>query len=212
MLPPGLRKLWENRWGKQVVALVGGGLFFWGAFQLFEMSPYRILYNDTRSQPRGLYLLHRFPARNPALYVGERIVFRYHCPLLHGVCVMESEAPYAENSPVIKWVGAIPGDVLNVVGQNVYVRFPGHTAWKLLGHRIRTIPGNPPQKVFTYAEKDWHDYTIPPGTLYDMSQRVRLSYDSRYYGLIADSQLEGRAHLLWRVNLNGFFRLLDDAV
>lgn len=173
-------------------------------------SPYRLLYNDTRSEPRGIYFLEEFASSHPVLHRGERIDFRYVCPLLDGKCAFYRQAPYRTGNQAIKKVGAIPGDILNVVGKNVYERDPHGTRWHLLGHRYTYIPGYLPKtRILTYAEKDWHDYTIPPGYFYGMSQRVKDSFDSRYYGLDRYSQLVGRVFLLWHVNLNGIFNWLN---
>jgi type IV secretory pathway protease TraF len=209
MILGGLRRVWANRWGKQALALVGGLSFFWGMMQLYLASPWQLLYNDTSSEARGIYLLEKFQG-TPRLHLGELVDFHYVCPLKHGRCLLYSEAPYATGSQAMKRVGALPGDVLNVVGPDVYMRVPGSAHWKLLGRRYTFVPGVfPPQRVLTYAERDWRDYRIPDGYFYGESQRVAASFDSRYYGLDRYSQLIGHPVLLWRVNLDGFFNLLN---
>lgn len=208
-----LHSVWQNRWGKQLITLVGGFTFFWGMMQVYETSPIQFLYNDTRSEPRGIYLLHKVNPNNSTLHDGELIDFRYVCPLIDGVCRFYSQAPYKTGNQAIKRVGAIPGDTLNVIGANVYMHTPGNAHWKLLGHRYTYIPDYIPRtKIFTYAEKDWHDYVIPKGYFYGMSQRVKDSFDSRYYGLDKDSQLVGPVTLLWHVNLNPIFNWINGEI
>lgn len=225
---PGLQRVWQNRWGKQLLAAAGGMLFFWGLMQVYESSPYALLYNDTESQPRGIYLLEKFGA-HPILHTGERVDFHYICPLVDGVCRFYKEAPYKTGSQGIKYVAALPGDVLTVRGSNVYVKYQHSSVWHFLGHRFQYVPSPldhhqwvaihknpklvqplfPKQRIFTYAEKNWHNYRIPAGYFYGQSRRVPNSFDSRYYGLDKYSQLVGKTELLWRVNLDPIFDKLN---
>lgn len=208
-----INSVWQNRWGKQIITLVLGFTFFWGLFHIYKLSPIRLLYNDTRSEPRGIYLLHAVNPHTFTLHDGALIDFKYICPLIDGQCKFFSEAPYKTGNQAIKKVGAVSGDTLNVVGKNVYMHTPDSTQWVLLGHRYTYIPDYTPRKrIFTYAEKDWHDYVIPKGYFYGMSQRVKDSFDSRYYGLDKDSQLVGPVTLLWHVNLNPIFNWINGEI
>lgn len=171
-------------------------------------SPWRITYNPTPSEPRGLYLAHTTgPISARRLHYGELVQFHYICPEtpvtfkqgpLAGAtalaCLDAGVAPYADGSFFVKKVEGKPGDtVIGRAGCVSIRRRDGRTV--SAGCVLRRAPDGKP--VPFHARWGAHGTRIPRGMWYAGSTRVPQSYDSRYFGLVSTKQIVGTIRPLW---------------
>jgi type IV secretory pathway protease TraF len=167
-------------WSK-AVWILGASLL---GIALLSSLPGRPIVNTSPSEPYGLYWVTFFPDHTPTLHLGELVLFHYRAPAW-------AKGRYDPNgSRFLKQVGALPGSWL-------FTR--GMAQWSCPSdHFTRTVC----EKLGTMLRKDpkgrlmhwpvWNGYRIPDGYYYMRAVYVPTSYDSRYYGLVSDSQLIGK--------------------
>lgn len=178
------------------------------ALAAIRYSPWRITYNETPSEPRGLYLVHATGPIPPAqLHYGELVQFHYSCPQtpvvlgdgpLKGAtvlaCLDAKVAPYVDGSAFVKKVEGLPGDVVTSHDGCVTIhRANGQTVEQ--GCVLRKAPDGRP--VPFHEQWGAHGTRIPRGEWYAGSTRVPQSYDSRYFGLVHYQQIIGTIQPLW---------------
>lgn len=151
---------------------------------LLSSLPGRPILNTSPSEPYGLYWVSFFPNRIPNLHRGELVLFHYRAPAW-------AKGRYDPNgSRFLKEVGAIPGEWLFTKGGAQWSCPTDHfvtTGCEKLGVVLHKDP-----KGRLMHWPVWNGYRIPPNHYYMRSILVPISYDSRYYGLVSDSQLIGK--------------------
>lgn len=159
------------------LVLAGAGLLALGASAL-TFTP-RLVWNASPSSPRGLYLLAAPDRLVPGAYVAAR-------PPARAAALAAARGYLPTHIPLIKTVAAVAGDHVCVRGSRVLVN----------GRRVAT------QLDRDGAGRDlprWRGCRqIEPGELLVLGLGDTGSFDSRYFGPIDDSQVIGRAQLLWR--------------
>ena len=169
-------------------------------------SPWRLVWNSTPSEPRGLYLVHvTGPIPVSRLPYGTLVQFHYRCPLiparvtrgpLAGItrltCLDRHVAPYPDGTPFIKRVEGKPGDMLTTYRGCMTIRRRNGTV-RALGCALRRAPDGRPVPYHMH----WNDTRISRGRFYAGSTRVPQSYDSRYFGLVKRQQIIGTVQPVW---------------
>ena len=169
-------------------------------------SPWRLVWNSTPSEPRGLYLVHvTGPIPVSRLPYGTLVQFHYRCPLiparvtrgpLAGItrltCLDRHVAPYPDGTPFIKRVEGKPGDMLTTYRGCMTIRRRDGTV-RALGCALRRAPDGRPVPYHMH----WNDTRISRGRFYAGSTRVPQSYDSRYFGLVKRQQIIGTVQPVW---------------
>lgn len=167
-------------WGRATGIVVGAVLVGWAC----TLLPGRPIVNTSPSEPYGLYWVSFFPKKIPPLRLGERVLFHYRAPRW---ALGRYEATGAK---FLKQIGAIPGEWLFTKGLAQWAcptdSFQLARCTKL-GVIMRKDPKGRPMHWPV-----WKGYRIPPGEYYMQATYVPISYDSRYYGLVQNSQLIGR--------------------
>ena len=183
------------------------------ALAALRYSLWRLVWNDTPSEPRGLYLVHvTGPIPVSRLAYGALVQFHYVCPqvpvlvaaqrqpvtkgLPAGItrltCLDRRVAPYPDGTSFIKRIEGKPGDILTTRRGCVTVRRRDGKA-RPLGCALRRAPDGRPVPYRMH----WKDTPIPRGQFYAGSTRVPQSYDSRYFGLVKRQQIIGTVQPLW---------------
>jgi conjugative transfer signal peptidase TraF len=92
--------------------------------------------------------------------------------------------------PVIKTVGAVEGDVVQVESEGVTVN----------GHALansKTLPRDSQGRMLSHVA--WGTYHVKAGEVWLFATHARNSWDSRYYGSIFLDHIVSAAHPLWVV-------------
>lgn len=163
---------WNEVWD-WVKALVVAVLIAWGIHQ-FLFQQYVV---DGRSMVPAL--------QNGDRLLVDKIPYDLGPPKRGDVIVFRAPAEYAgpQGEYWVKRVIGLPGDTVAVKH--------GHLI--LDGRRVPETFINGPMD----PSKDSGPFKVPPGTVFVMGDNRNLSFDSRYVGPIADSQIVGRVDLLF---------------
>ncbi len=143
------------------------------------------------ASPASYYLLHRFqfgidPQNNPCLPP-----YRIYLVDKHDTTPIKGK-PYAFTSEYIrqygkgiKMVDGIAGDIISVNSYETTVN--GQMVGE--GLRLAKESGHTEQELTRSGE-------IPSGRVWLMG-RTKISFDSRYWGSVPESQILGRAYPIW---------------
>lgn len=120
----------------------------------------------------------------PTLTTGDRVLvdkllYRIEGPRTGEVVVFKS--PVKENQDWIKRVIGVPGDTVKIVAGQVYIN----------GHRY-----SEPFVKLNYRY-NYGPVTVTPGHLFVLGDNRTNSYDSRYFGLLAEWRVTGDAFVVW---------------
>lgn len=147
------------------------GLMVWlgvGAFLLFAAHANRnvLLVNASPSEPEGLYLrVHDGELRREALvaFLAPPAAFPY----------ADRQMSYLHRTPILKAVGAIPGDVVCASGGELWINGKRRAKIAAIDRNGRALPR-------------WLGCRrLRAGEVFTFSDRVPNSFDSRYFGPIA---------------------------
>ena len=120
----------------------------------------------------------------PTLHTSDRVLvnklaFLFAKPRTGEIIVFQS--PVAPSQDWIKRVIGVPGDTVSIKNNVVYIngkRYP--EPFLKYRHSINVSP-----------------IQVPPGYLWVLGDNRPISDDSRYFGLLSDSRIKGRAILEW---------------
>jgi signal peptidase I len=124
----------------------------------------------------------------PNLYTGERLLGNkliYHIDGIHRGDIVVFRPPHRPDTPFIKRVIGLPGEVLEIRHSQVFIN----------GHPLRE----------SYLQLDWHDdrpaERIPAGKLFVMGDNRDNSSDSRAWGDLPLDNVQAKAWLrYWPLN------------
>ena len=164
---------------KKIYACLVTCFLFLGLYAT-NLSPWRLGYNRTDSLPLGLYLAHRAPQ---ALERGDYVCFRYREPSW----AVGRYLP--DGAQLCKEVLGLPGDTVLQEQNALYLVHGGKRA--PLGSLLSAD-----SKGRAVPVQSWGTTVIPPGQFYLGSTRIPTSFDSRYLGLISQSDILARIYPL----------------
>lgn len=168
MAPPPRRRRWRRR-----LAALGAAAVLLTAVPLFIDMPLRLIWNASASVPRGLYLVSAAAPRR-----GELAVVR---PQPSVARFMDRRRYVPLGIPLLKPVAAVPGAHVCRVGADVTVD-RARLATALRADRLgRPLP------VWSGC------HHLGNGELFLLAGASPSSFDSRYFGPVAASDVIGRA-------------------
>jgi conjugative transfer signal peptidase TraF len=160
----------------RVLAFGLAGLGLIGFAALAEPAPI-LVWNATASAPIGLYYRVAGPVRH-----GDMVLAR---PPAEAVKLAAERGYLPAGIPVIKPVGALPGDVVCAAGTVVWVGGSGVVRRLAADSRGRALPA-------------WDGCRrLAEGEIFLLSAGVAASFDSRYFGPVAADAVIGRVVPLW---------------
>jgi conjugative transfer signal peptidase TraF len=175
----------NTREQRRAALLVSAAMVGTLALVAASISAFGLRINRTASLPFGLYAasdatdapMVSFCA--PALPNGETLHARGYTSA--GMC-------HDGGAPLLKPIVARPGDTVNVSGVGIAVNgsLLPNTAALLLDGEDRVLQGYPAGT-----------YTVTPGTVWVASSYNGGSFDSRYFGPVADSLIREKVAPLW---------------
>lgn len=120
----------------------------------------------------------------PTLTTGDRVLvdkllYRIEGPHTGEIVVFQS--PVKKNQIWIKRVIGVPGDTVKIVAGQVYIN----------GHRYAE------PFVHLNYRYNYGPVTVTPGHLFVLGDNRTNSYDSRYFGLLAEWRVQGNAFVVW---------------
>ena len=138
----------------------------------------RLLWNASASVPTGLYLLAGtdqlkrgdLVAAQPPQALSRYMAVRFYLPL---------------GLPLIKHVGALPGDTVCRSGDSITINGRAIAAARATDHLKRSLP------VWQGCRH------IAPGEIFLLNPDVPDSFDGRYFGVLPMRTLLGRTLPLW---------------
>lgn len=137
------------------------------------VSNYGLGINFSKSEQPGIYI--RWPITRP-LKINDLVSF----------ALTESQSKtnnyhFNRELLLIKHIGAIPGDWLFTLSNSVYACSKNNFSQtcKFLGQCLKFNSNNTPLTC-----QQWDKYKIPVNKYYLQSNRIKNSFDSRYFGLI----------------------------
>lgn len=159
-----------------------------GAYALMAFAylhqPYRVIYNNTWSMPRGFWT---YDTRMPDRYaLGERVSAHYHAP--QWVKARNWYDPRQQS--VVKRIGAVPGDHLKTEKGVIYNCGQQGTQCQVLARRLAWDSHYRPL-YFTRLP------AVVPAQSYFLVGENPISLDSRYLGLFTTNAIRGVAHPLY---------------
>ena len=151
-------------------AFLGWCLFYQvlGSFVRIGFDP-----QPNRCLPWILYIVRT----SPPAQLERNTIYQYYAK---GIPLMP------EGTRVVKYVGAIAGDTVDVDAQGIRIN---DVQWGPLNPETLT------KAHLTVADVTKHD-TVPAGKVL-MLGTEKPSYDGRYFGLIDATQISGRAYAVW---------------
>ncbi len=137
-----------------------------------------LVWNATASVPTGLYHIRG----TASLHVGERVAIEPPSRLRSYL----AERGYLPSGvPLLKEVAALRGDTVCRTGLTITINGEPVGAVRALDSQARPLP-------------DWQGcHTIAADEIFVMNRRAPDSFDGRYFGPVARSQLIGRANPVW---------------
>lgn len=173
---------YANQLSGFVLAILAGLLI---VVLLFHLMDWHIGFNTSLSAPRGLY---RLTPVQDSLKRGELVGLQ--APLKS----YRQRHYIPENGFLIKHIGAIPGEYLFTEQYQQYACQTDHfdrlsDSCRFLGSCLRFDSQG--RKMHCQS---WFGKLIPQDYYYVMSNRVPNSFDSRYFGLVSQSEIPYQAH------------------
>ena len=168
----------KNKWTRAATLLGAVSLAIWS----FLESPYRVVYVYTPSVPRGFYFVEKDVSLKD-FQLGDYIAFKYKTPDW-----AKGRYHFPDGEVFVKYVGALPGDRLAIVGGEITSCSQSTVSCRNLGKPLATDTKGRPMPT-----PNWREKTVPDGQFYAYSTDLANSYDSRYYGLIPADRLYGKA-------------------
>jgi conjugative transfer signal peptidase TraF len=147
-------------------------LWFVGLTWIFRPSPH-LLWNASPSVPIGLYALSKIDTLKPGDLVAAKPP-----PALSRFMAERFYLP--EGLPLIKHVGAVPGDTVCRQGQVIFIDGDPVATAEFRDHLGRTLPAW--QGCHRLAAKD----------VFLLNSEVPDSFDGRYFGVLPLSSVLGR--------------------
>jgi signal peptidase I len=120
----------------------------------------------------------------PTLHNNDRVLvnklaFRLGKPKTGEVVVFQS--PVVPSQDWIKRVIGVPGDTVSIRHDQVFIN------GKLY-----------PEPFLKYrGSENYGPVKVPPGDLFVLGDNRPISYDSRYFGMLKENRVRGRAFLIW---------------
>lgn len=137
-----------------------------------------LVWNATASVPTGLYHIRG----KASLHVGERVALDPP-PKLRAYLAERGYLP--SGVPLLKEVAALRGETVCRIGLVITINGEHAGLARALDSRARPLP-------------DWHGcHTITADEIFVMNRRAPDSFDGRYFGPVARSQVIGRAGPVW---------------
>ena len=147
---------------------------------------YGVGFNPTESEPLGFYVTH--PIGTHSLKLNEMVAFN-----LPSDSIAYKDQVVTPSTYLIKKVKAVPNQYLFTQKDQIFVCNQNALTPKCesLGHCLKvSVHGHALQC------QQWQGYKVPKDTYYMSSQRVKDSYDSRYFGLVKKSDVKRYAKYL----------------
>jgi conjugative transfer signal peptidase TraF len=158
-------------------AVVGTGIAFVLASAALPPIP-RLLWNATASAPQGLYRLSPGGLAEPGDMVAARVPVRYRA-----VAAARHYVPI--NVPLVKRVVAYAGDEICALDRQIFVNGRPRAARRAVDGQGRLMPL-------------WHGCIRLRGRQVFLLMDNADSFDGRYFGATAGTDVIGKATLLWR--------------
>ncbi|MBQ3695605.1 MAG: signal peptidase I [Alphaproteobacteria bacterium] len=164
------------------------------------------------------YSKHSFPFSIPLIPRGRL----FNNPPQRGDVVI-FKWPKDQKTDYVKRVIGLPGDTVQMIGGRLYIngtvvpREPAgeenwltEAGWQRYKHYIETLPNGVQHDIYEVDDNMVLDNTdpieIPPKYYFMMGDNRDNSQDSRYFGLVHEDLLEGKARLIfYSTNGNGWF-------
>ena len=147
---------------------------------------------DTGKPQNGDVAVFRYPVK-PSINFIKRII---GVPGDH--VVYKNKMLYINNKPIAqKYIGAYQGDGSGVKMNGAYLK-----SENLLGveHDLLIVPGKPDLSHMYYSDffRQGHiDMVVPEGHYFVMGDNRDESHDSRFWGLVPQDNLVGKAFMIW---------------
>jgi conjugative transfer signal peptidase TraF len=162
-----------RRRGLACAALIG----LVGATVALPPAP-RLLWNASASAPLGLYLVS--PGATP--HAGDMVIARIPS-VARDLAARRHYIP--ANVPLVKRVGAGPGDSVCALGKEIFVNGRWLAERRVLDGLGRPMPW-------------WSGCTtLRDGSYFLLMAEVPDSFDGRYFGISRGDEIVGKARLLW---------------
>ena len=168
-----------------------GGVFFWsygGLLALMALAygvgGYR--WNGTASLPKGLYQQTDQPFQRGDLVLACPQGPLHQLPQQRDYSDVGVACPHWQKS-ILKRVVALPGDLVKVSEQGIQVNGQSlpHTARFSVDGLGQPLPALPPAGI------------VPEDQVWLVANHHPRSYDSRYFGAVAISAIQGTAIPIW---------------
>lgn len=138
----------------------------------------KIFFNNSPSVPVGFYW-----KQNQDIFFKGNIVF-FKVPDKTRRFLTEQNLIKEENKYILKKIGATEGDHILIKDKKLYIN--SELIYEVIEHTFNGVPLNPIESL---------DYTLKKGE-YFLIGDLKESYDSRYFGIVKEEELEGKAKLL----------------
>ena len=134
----------------------------------------------------GVHIPNVIPFLNIKLF--DDIVLFQKTPKREDIIVFKY--PKNENRDFIKRVIGIPGDLLEVRQQKVFINE------KLINEKF-ALHTDMPQKTRLVPRDDFGPIVVPPGHLFTMGDNRENSQDSRFWGFLEINKIKGKALVIY---------------
>ncbi len=128
----------------------------------------------------------------PTLQIGDYVLvnkFLYYFRPIHRGDIIVFKYPKNEAEDFIKRVVGLPGETLDIRGRQVFIN------GKPLDEPYATYSA--PSALRSVTQAPLGSLHIPPGKLFVMGDNRDNSLDSRFWGLLDQSKVEGKAMLIY---------------
>ncbi|MBX6762157.1 MAG: signal peptidase I [Rubrobacteraceae bacterium] len=161
--------------GEFVITLVVAFVLVFGVVRPFIVEAYRI--------PSA--------SMEPTLMVGDRVlankfIYRFEPPKRGQIVIFKD--PNGSGEDLIKRVVGVAGDTIQIKHGVLYV--DGVAQKEPYIHKNPCVPGRPRTCSFGPVK-------VPPGHFFAMGDNRANSFDSRFFGAVPDSDLQGEAFLIF---------------
>jgi len=161
---------------------------------VYFLVPYKLKYNHTPSEAIGWYLIKELSdPKTESLRLGRLYSVSYECPKdTSGQCIFKGVKRSMDGVDLLKRVQGLPGQTIQrkvINGKEVNV-ITGDNYYKETGEVLTKLKDGTEIPSLLDASEP---ITIPKGYVYVGNQRVRVAFDSRYFGLVPISKLTGLA-------------------
>jgi conjugative transfer signal peptidase TraF len=171
-----------------VLTVVGGCLGVYATLHPARAVPTPFVVNLTDSMPRGLYWRHPVP---PLRY-GTIVLFPLPDPVWQQYgALLRQWGWQRQQGPLLKPVGALPGDEVCVEGRTVTVN-----GTAVATQLVADSQGHPMPRLQGCLH-------MAPGTFLPLSTHSPRSFDGRYFGPVPSALIEATAQPLWTAAAGG---------